>query len=128
MLHTIANCYWISYFTDISEVLKQKPTRFDLLNLLAPIDHNWYHIGLALNVREGILMSLAQSSFSNLTRLSHVVQSWIDTQSMPVTWETVIFAVESPIVNNMTVAANLRDYLTHLNPYDNVTDIEKPGK
>ena len=61
-------------------------------------------------------------------RLSSVIQSWIDTQSMPVTWETVISAVESPIVDNMKVAAKLREYLTHLNPSDNVTDVEKPGK
>ena len=108
--------------------MKQKPTKFYLLRVLAPIAHNWYNVGLALDVRDGVLMSLEHSKYSDLMRLSSVIQSWIDTQSMPVTWETVISAVESPIVDNMKVATNLREYLTHLNPSHDVTDIEKPGK
>ena len=101
---------------------------FDLHRLLSPISYDWYRVGLALYVRDGVLMSLDQSNFSNSMRLSRVIQSWIDTQSTPVTWETVILAVESPIVDNMKVAAKLREYVTHLNPSDNVTDVVKPGK
>ena len=106
----------------------QKPAKHDVLKLLAPIAHNWELIGISLEVRDRVLMSLAQSNYSDLMKLAMVIQSWMDTQSTPVTWETVIFAVESPIVNNMSMAAKLRNYLTHLNPSNSLTDIKKPGK
>ena len=108
--------------------MKQEPTKIELLKLLVPIAHKWYLVGIALEVRDGVLMSQRDSNDSNLTKLSSVIQFWMDTQSTPVTWETVIFAVESPIVNNMKLADELRNYLTHLNPSNTVTDIEKPGK
>ena len=108
--------------------MKQKPTKIELLKLLVPIAHKWYNVGIALEVRDGVLMSLRCSNNSNLTKLFSVIKFWIDTQSTPVTWETVIFAVESPIVNNMQLAAELRNYLTQLNLSNTVTDIEKPGK
>lgn len=106
----------------------QKPAKYVMLELLAPIAYKWELIGISLEVRHSVLMSLAQSNYSDLMRLAMVIQSWMDTQSTPVTWETVIFAVESPIVNNMSVATKLRNYLTHLNPSNSLTDIEKPGK
>ena len=108
--------------------MKQKPTKIELLKQLVPIAHKWYNVGIGLDVRDGVLMSLDYSNDSYRTKLSSVIQSWLDTQSTPVTWETVVSALESPIVNDRAVAAKLRNYLTHLNPSNSVTDIEKPGK
>ena len=47
----------------------------------------------------------------DLTRLVKVTNIWITTRPSPVTWESVISAVESPIVNDKASANLIRQYL-----------------
>ena len=114
-------------FLDITEVLKEVPRQSDLLPLLADIAYDWERIGLSLKVGYSILGSLDQSKFTNIKRLSEVIQYWIDTQSTPVTWETVISAVEGPIVRKKKAADNIRKFLLQENQSQNTTDIKKHG-
>ena len=98
--------------TDISDVLREAPGHHDLCRLLATINHKWYEIGLAFSVSDNVLEGLYLERDSNIRKLSQVVSTWIDTKSSPVTWETVISAIEGPIVNNKNKADEIRDYLT----------------
>ena len=71
----------------------------------------WYEIGLSLKVSRRVLNDLRHSQESNIVKLDQVIQSWITTESHFVTWETVIDAIEGPIVNNKLVANTIRKHL-----------------
>ena len=114
-------------FLDITEILKQVPRQSDLLHLLADIAYDWEHIGIALKLGYSTLGSLAQSKFTNIKRLAEVIQCWRESQSTPVTWETVISAVEGPTVQKKKVADNMRKFLLQENQSQNTTDIKKHG-
>ena len=73
----------------------------------------WYEIGLSLKVPHNILYGLKSNPDSNVIKLSEVIHSWLTTtESHLVTWETVIAAIESPIVNNTKKATEIHEHLT----------------
>ena len=88
-----------------------KPELTDLLGLLADINYEWETIGVALKVQECVLGSLRYSSQSDKIKMIRVVQSWIDAIPSEVSWLTVIEAVEGPIVNHISTAMKIRQYL-----------------
>ena len=95
------------YFSGIS------PTEHELLNLLADISNLWYEIGLSLKVPHNILNCLKRSQESDAIKLSEVIHSWLTTtESHLVTWETVIDAIKSPVVNNIKKATEIHEHLT----------------
>ena len=99
-------------FPDISNMLKEAPNHDHLLPLLADISNKWYSIGLAFKVHTNELDSLSKDvQYENIAKLSKVIQIWIDTQSSPVIWETVISAIGGPIVNNKSKVDEILEYL-----------------
>ena len=98
-------------FSDITSILKKTPDEDGLLLQLFHIRHNWYDIGLSLQVRRNVLDDLKQSEDNYQTRLRKVINIWKDTKSSSVTWETVITAMESPIINNKRIADYIRQHL-----------------
>ena len=86
----------------------------ELLTSNNSIDHKWHEIGLALRVHDNILEGLKRQgeAKSNVLKLNEVINSWIITKSSPVTWDTLITAIEGPLVNNVQKADEIRDYLS----------------
>ena len=82
-----------------------------MLKLLADIDHQWFVLGSALNVSYNILNGLKSSQDENKVKLIQVIHTWLTTQPSPVTWETVISAIEGKIVGNLVKANEIRDCL-----------------
>ena len=82
------------------------------LGLLTDIKHEWKKIGWALEVGRGVLGSCTQSNEEDGNKLATVLESWVDTMVTNVTWETVIAAVEGPIINHKSTALSIRDFLT----------------
>ena len=76
--------------------------------------NSWLDIGLALRVSSDYLDCLSRSPDPPHTKLSNVIKNWMDSQSSPVTWKTVISAIECPIINNKRKADEIRDYLGKL--------------
>ena len=70
-----------------------------MFRLLLSIDNQWYEIGQALQVPDNVLDALKLNPDHNLFKLSEVIKCWLTTQPSPITWETVIVAIENPIVN-----------------------------
>ena len=97
---------------DISEILKKEPSITDLLRLLTDIKYEWKKIGWALEVGRGVLGSCTQSNEEDGNKLATVLESWVDTMVTDVTWETVIAAVEGPIVNHKSTAMSICDFLS----------------
>lgn len=92
-------------------ILKKAPDKRGLLECLVSIEDKWQEIGLALDVSSRVLNG-AKNEQSNTIKLSVVIESWITTTtSSPITWETIISAVEGPIVNNKKKAKEIVDYL-----------------
>ena len=96
----------------------EAPNHDDLLPLLANISSKWDCIGLAFNVHTNELDSLSRAvQYDDKTKLSKVIQIWINTQSSPVIWETVISAIGGPIVDNKSKVDEILEYLGKLYLY-----------
>ena len=102
---------FISLITDISDVLKEAPNKHELLEQLLDIDNMWFEIGLAFKVGDNILSDLRQRQYKNIFKLNDVLQSWITSKSSPVTWDTVITAMEGHFVRNIQKAQDIRSHL-----------------
>ena len=89
------------------------PDENNLIKLLVDLSSKSYDIGLALNVSQNFLDGLSRD-FTNNVKLAKVIEKWMNTQSSPVTWETVISAIEGPIVDNKSKADELRCHLGKL--------------
>ena len=88
--------------SDITSILEETPTKFELTNLLYDPDDKWYEFRLALHVHKDVLENLKQKIHVNM--FVKVIDKWKDTQPSPDTWETVITAIGSPSVNNKAMA------------------------
>ena len=79
---------------------------------MSDIRHKWYDIGLSLHVRRNDLDDLKHSQANNQRKLLTVINIWLTSKLSPVTWETVITAMKSPIVNNKDKAREIHQYLS----------------
>ena len=75
------------------------------------MDQQWFQIGDALRVPYNVLSGLQASPEANIVKLRHVIHTWRTSQPSPVTWKTVISAIEGRIVKNVAKANEIRDYL-----------------
>ena len=106
-------CY-NSYFIvilDITTILKETPDKDELLQLLYDISDKWYDIGLSLQVPRNVLNDLRQSEGHNIVKLNKVLNIWNDTKSSTVTWQTVITAMESSVINDKGIANKIHQDL-----------------
>ena len=80
------------------------------MSVLSEIRSEWATIGTSLNVPDQGLLHL---NISDLGKLNATLQVWIDGDGKysPVCWETVLNAVEGPILNNERVSMRIRHYL-----------------
>ena len=92
--------------------MKDIPKEYELYRLLIDINDKWYDIGLSLQVHQNVLMDLKRSNYSSFGKLRKVVYNFLTTKPSPVSWETVISAIEGPIINNQAKANEIRQYLS----------------
>ena len=104
------NNYFV-VFSDITSLLKETPNKEELLLLLEDISDKWYDIGLSLQVRRNVLDDLNQSEDNSEAKLEKVINIWKNTKSSSNTWETMIIAMDSPIINNKEIAVEIRHHL-----------------
>ena len=74
-------------------------------------------IGVALKVENNVLESLSRSNKVDGTRLHEVLKSWINTMSTDVTWETIIVALEGSVLNYISTARKIRQFLSDPKTY-----------
>ena len=93
----------------------ERPTRREVLMQLAFINFQWRNIGNGLGVTFSDLQGLAERNDSNQTRLDQVIQKWLDMngegEGAPVTWKTILDVVKGPLVQNITQAMRIYEYL-----------------
>ena len=84
-----------------------KPDIPVLLTLLSPIYHLWRELGYLLGVDSGMINGLSISSHTDLANMSAILQSWLDNEPTPVTWNNIINMIEGPL-QNKTLADKIR--------------------
>ena len=97
------------FFVDLTMIVDKRPDMIDLMSLLSQIQSQWFTLGTVLNVpNQGLLDWDIPSS----AKLNVTLQLWLDGNGKysPVTWRTVMEAVESP-VKNRRVGDEIRKYL-----------------
>ena len=97
--------------SDITSVLKETLSKYELFHLLYDISDKWYDIGLSLQVRRSVLDDLKHDQSGNDYKLFAVIQNFPTSQPSPIKWETVVTAIESPTVNDKETADLIRQYL-----------------
>ena len=66
---------------------------------------------MALQVHRNVLDDLKHSQKNDIEKVNEVIKIWKDTKPSPVTWETFITALESPVIINNELAITLRHHL-----------------
>ena len=85
------------------------------MRLLCPIAFKWQEIGTALKINYGDLKSIQRnSSYSDVDKLSEVLQLWINKESTDVTWSTILSAVMNQPVDSCTVAIKIHDFVSKI--------------
>ena len=99
------------FYAGIPDILNTAPDKHKLLDLLANSSHQWYVIGTALRVSDDVLSGLQKSPKTDKVKLIEVMNTWLTSQPSPITWQTVISAIEGNIVGNIAKANEIRDHL-----------------
>ena len=90
------------YFTNT------EPSLLNLLHELHPVCASWYNIGLELGIPYNTLDCFKQNYTDQLVLMREILKHWLKTAVSPrPTWEAVVTALRSPLVNEMSVAAQL---------------------
>ena len=85
-----------------------EPTLKELLNELHPVQTNWFNIGLELGISHVTLNSFKQMNTNPLELMREMLIHWLDRTVDPrPTWEAVVKALRSPIVEMHHVAEQL---------------------
>ena len=66
---------------------------------------------MALRVSSDVLSGLRTSQEENEVKLGQVIHTWQTSKPSPVTWKTVISAIEGKFVKNLAKANEIRDHL-----------------
>ena len=85
----LSNC--VSYF------IANKPEKHVLLRLLSSITAKWQQIGDLLGVDPNTIEMLCYSSFADDVKMSKMLQSWLDNEPTPATWNNIISVIEGPL-------------------------------
>ena len=83
--------YFILYVTG------NKPEKHVLLKLLSSVTAEWQEIGDLLGVNPNTIKGLCDSNFSNQVKMSKMLQSWLDNEPTPATWDNIISIIEGPL-------------------------------
>ena len=98
----------MSRYTNFVLLAHTEPTLLDLLEELYPVCTSWYNIGLLLHIPHTTLDRFKQMYTDPLELMREMLKHWLKAAVDPhPTWEAVIRALRSPLVDEMNVAAQL---------------------
>ena len=93
-------------------ILDKKPEKKHVVNLLAKNADEYRNFAIALDVDSGFVRGL--SGDNNVVKLDEIIEKWMKIRSdtSPVTWRTIVEAVESDTLgNNVELADKIRNWL-----------------
>ena len=99
------------------------------MTLLHKIKDKWNTIGEQLEVRYGDIKSAEYNvKYDDTTKLSEVLQVWIDKRTCEVSWRMIITVVKEPPVENKAVAEKVYQFLTRPDIRNDYLSSHQPGK
>ena len=81
-----------------------------LLRLLSSITAKWQQMGDLLGVDPNTIEGLCYSNFSDNVKMSKMLQSWLDNEPTPATWNNIISIIEGPL-QKKSLADDIRQQL-----------------
>jgi len=98
-----------------------------LLNELHPVRDSWYKVGLQLDIPYTELNCFRKMYSDPSDSMCEVLMHWLKTAvDPPATWQAVVNALKSPIVNEVNVAAQLESkYCTQVQHTREHSPVEK---
>ena len=103
---------------DICQIMSKVPTHKDAVSVLMSIKDKWFMIGTALEVSPEDLNTLNISRNPEEKNLAIMISIWIQKKSKEATWEALLEAIESPMVEGCQVGNDIRDFLKNHNVFD----------
>lgn len=68
-----------------------------LLKLLSSVYGKWQEIGELLGVDVDTIDTLSASTFSNQIKMSKMLQTWLDKEPTPASWDNILDIIEGPL-------------------------------
>ena len=65
--------------------------------MLSPVTSKWQQMGDLLGVDPNTIESLHYSSLPDDVKMSKMLQSWLDNEPTPATWDNIISVIEGPL-------------------------------
>ena len=87
-----------------------KPEKLTLLRVLSPVAAKWYEIGDLLGVDSNTIDSLSVSNYHNSVKMSKMLQSWLENEPTPVTWDNILKVLEGPL-EMKSLAVQIQQFL-----------------
>ena len=84
-----------------------------MLRLLSSVTSKWQEIGDLLGVNSDTIEGLCRSNSSDQVKLSKMLQSWLDNEPTPVTWDNLINVIKVPLQKGsvaMEICQFLKEY------------------
>ena len=88
----------------------EKPRKHILLRMLSSVNSKWCEIGDLLGVDSYTIESMYNSFYPDQVKMSKVLQSWLDNEPTPVTWDNIINVIEGPL-QKKSLAIEMRELL-----------------
>ena len=99
------------------------------MRLLHEIKYMWNTIGEQLKVRYGDIKSAEHNvPHDDTTKLSEVLQVWIDEKTCEVSWRMIITVVKEPPVKKKVVAEEIYKFLARPDIRNEYLSSYQPGK
>ena len=87
-----------------------KPEKHILLRFLSSVTAKWQEIGNLLEVDSNTIEMLYNCNISDQMKMSKMLQSWLDNEPTPVTWDHFISVIEGPL-QMKSLAIDIRQFL-----------------
>ena len=88
-----------------------KPEKRFLLNFLSTVTAKWQEIGYLLGVDSSTIEMLHRSNLTDLMKMSKMLQSWLDNEPTPVTWDHFISVIDGPL-QMKSLAIKIRQFIS----------------
>ena len=79
--------------------------------MLSSVTAKWQQMGDLLGVDPNTIEGLCYSNFSDYVKMSKMLQSWLDNEPTPATWDNVISVIDGPL-QKKSLATEIRQFLS----------------
>ena len=110
-------------------LIGKEPKKHHLMMLLHPIKYKLNTIGEQLGVRYGDKSSAEYNeAYGNTSKLSEILQVWLDKRTYEVSWRTIITAIKKSPVEEKVVADKIYQFLSRPDIQNEYLSSHQPGK